>query len=45
VEQRLKERPYRDCPPPGRNPSDIQSPNADTIVDAKKYKELDIAVS
>ena len=35
VEQRLKERSSRDCPP--RNPPHIQSPNPDTIVDAKKY--------
>jgi hypothetical protein len=38
VEQRLKYRPSRDCPtcPPG-DPSHIQSPNPDTIVDVNKY--------
>jgi hypothetical protein len=34
VEQRLKERPSRDCPTWG--PSHIQSPNTDTVVDANK---------
>ena len=35
VEQRLEESPPRDCPT--GDPTHIQSPNADTIVDAKKY--------
>ena len=34
VEQRLKERSPRDCPT--WDPSHLQSPNPDTIVDAKK---------
>jgi hypothetical protein len=34
VEQRLEERPLRDCP--SGDPTHAQSPNADTIVDAKK---------
>jgi hypothetical protein len=34
VEQRVKERPPETAPP--RDPSHIQSLNADTIVDAKK---------
>jgi hypothetical protein len=34
VEQRLKERPSRDSPP--EDPSHIESPNSDTIVDANK---------
>ena len=35
VEQRLKERPSRDCPM--WDPSHIQLPRADTIVDAKNW--------
>jgi hypothetical protein len=36
VEQRLKERPSRDCPTHINDSSHIQSPNTDTIVNANK---------
>jgi hypothetical protein len=36
VEQRLKEKGHLETTPPG-DPSHIQTPNPDTIVDAKKY--------
>jgi hypothetical protein len=35
MEQRLKERPSRDCQP--RDPSHLHTPNLDTIADAKKW--------
>ena len=35
MEQKLKERPSRDCPT--GDPSHIHSPNSDTLVDANKF--------